>query len=556
MIGSDYGRKLTAALAAIAITALILGCNSSRNAAQGPEITAAGGMVLRKGNGAEPQTLDPHRAQGVPEANILRDLYEGLVSEAPGGKLEPGVAASWEISADGKTYTFHLRKNARWSNDTPVTAANFVYSLRRTVDPATGSNYAAILAPIVNASAIISSKHAPRMLGVEAADKFTLKIQLNAPTPYFLGLLTHSTTYPVYRPAVEAHGIAFTQPGNNVSNGAYTIRNWVVASHVTLRRNRYYWNNDQTRIDVVKYYGIDDSAAEMRRYRAGDLDWTSTVPLGQLTWAREYLSRDYRASPYLGTYFYGLNLTRPPFKENLALRKALSLAIDRKILVEKVARGGEIAAYGWVPPGVNNYTGQRFAYADWPRQKQVQEARRLYALAGYSRSKPLSVEIRYNTSDDHQKIATVVAAMWQNVLGVKTTLINEEWKVFLQNVQARRVTEVYRASWIGDYNDAYTFAELLHSRFGLNGTGYANSDYDRLLDKASITADTSRRRELLQQAERVLLKDHPLIPLYFYVSKHLLKPNIKGYRDNVMDHHYTKDLRLRLARGRAVSNRN
>lgn len=537
-------------LTVFATTALSMGCDLSTDTTNGPEITAAGEIVIRKGNGTEPQTLDPHRAQGVPEANILRDLYEGLISEAPSGKLVPGVAERWEISADGKAYTFHLRGNARWSNGAPVTAEDFVYSLRRSVDPITGSSYAAILSPIKNASAIIRGQKAPESLGVKAIGAHTIKIQLQAPTPYFLGLLTHTSTYPVYRPAVEKYGTTFTQPGNNVSNGAYRLTEWVIASHVTLRRNPYYWNNIKTRIDIVKYYGINDSEAEMRRYRAGELDWTASVPLGQLEWVQAHLPEEYRAAPYLGTYYYGLNLTRPPFKGNRAIREALSLAIDRKLLVEKVIRGGEIAAYGWVPPGVRNYTGQSFAYADWPRRRQIQVARRLYHQAGYSRSHPLSVEIRYNTSEDHQKIGTVIASMWKAVLGVKTTLINEEWKVFLQNVQARRATQVYRASWIGDYNDAYTFAELMHSRFGLNGAGYANPVYDHLLDQATTEVGKSQRRALLERAERMLLRDHPLIPIYFYVSKHLLKPYIEGYQDNIMDHHYTKDLRVRLRTGR------
>ncbi|MDQ4146354.1 MAG: peptide ABC transporter substrate-binding protein, partial [Pseudomonadota bacterium] len=224
-------------LTVFATTALSMGCDLSTDTTNGPEITAAGEIVIRKGNGTEPQTLDPHRAQGVPEANILRDLYEGLISEAPSGKLVPGVAERWEISADGKAYTFHLRGNARWSNGAPVTAEDFVYSLRRSVDPITGSSYAAILSPIKNASAIIRGQKAPESLGVKAIGAHTIKIQLQAPTPYFLGLLTHTSTYPVYRPAVEKYGTTFTQPGNNVSNGAYRLTEWVIASHVTLRRN-------------------------------------------------------------------------------------------------------------------------------------------------------------------------------------------------------------------------------------------------------------------------------------------------------------------------------
>ncbi|MDQ3732256.1 MAG: peptide ABC transporter substrate-binding protein [Pseudomonadota bacterium] len=542
-------------LAIVGLTIATGGCKPSLEEAHVPETTAAGETVLRKGNGAEPQTLDPHRAQGIPEANILRDLYEGLVSEAPDGRLVAGVARRWKISDGGRAYTFYLRENARWSNGVPLTAGDFAYSLRRCVDPATGSSYAAILLPIKNANAIINGRRPPQTLGVEALDPHTLKISLKAPTPYFLGLLTHTTTYPVYRPAVEQHGAQFTQPDYSVSNGAYVLADWVVASHVTLRRNRDYWDNALTRIDIVKYFGIDDQEAELRRYRAGELDWTSTVPLGQMDWVRETLPGEYRASPYLGTYYYGLNVTRAPFEYKPALRKALSLAIDRRLLVEKVTRGGEVAAYGWVPPGINDYTGQRFAYANWPRAKQIEEAKRLYTRAGYSRAKPLSIEIRYNTSDAHQTIATVIASQWRSTLGVQTTLINEEWKVFLQNVQARRLTEAYRASWIGDYNDANTFAELMHSRFGLNGTGYSSAAYDRLVRQAAVEANQHRRRELLQRAERILLADHPLIPIYFYVSKRMLKPYVQGYQNNIMDHHYTKNLYLELGRRKGTDAR-
>ncbi|MGI8740633.1 MAG: peptide ABC transporter substrate-binding protein [Gammaproteobacteria bacterium] len=538
-------RRCAVVLATLA-TLVVSSCDPARQAVNQPEITAAGETVLRKGNGAEPQTLDPHRAQGVPEANILRDLYEGLVSENPDGSLAPGAAARWDISADDRIYTFYLRKGARWCSGAPLTADDFVYSLRRAVDPATSSSYAAILSPIQHAAAIIEGKVPPESLGVRALDSHVLKITLESRTPYFLGLLTHTTTYPVYRPAVERFGAAFTQPDNNVSNGAYTLDEWVVASHVTLRRNSRYWDAANTGIGIVKYYGIDDQEAELRRYRAGELDLTSTVPLGQLEWVREHLRDEYRAAPYLGTYYYGLNLTRPPFKANRALRRALSLAIDRDILVGKVTRGGELTAYGWVPPGIENYSGETVAYANWPRSRQIRLARRLYRQAGYSRASPLRLEIRYNSSDAHQKIAVVIASMWERVLGVDTTLVNEEWKVFLQNVQQRRVTQVYRAAWIGDYNDAYTFAELLHSRFGLNGTGYASARYDRLLAQAAGETDPQHRRALLQQAERVLLADHALIPLYFYVSKRLQKPYVKGYEDNVMDHHYTKDLRIEV----------
>jgi oligopeptide transport system substrate-binding protein len=507
-----------------------------------PATLPDGRSLLRWGNGAEPETLDPHKAQSTTSSGILRDLYEGLVSEAPDGTLIPGVAERWELSEQGFVYTFYLRQDAKWSNGEPLTAEDFVYSLRRSVNPATGSSYAEILSPILNASDVITGKQPPEALGVEALDRHTLRIRLKAPTPYFIGLLAHASSHPVYRPAVEAHGDRFTQPGNAVSNGAYRIKEWVALSHVLVERNPHYWDNANTKIDVVKFFAIDNAEAEFKRYLAGELDLTESLPIPRIDWVKARLPQEYQAHPSISTYYYGLNLEQPPFKNNPALRRALSIAIDRKVLVEKVTRGGEIPAYGWVPPGIINYSPQKPDWADWTREQQLAEARRLYKQAGYSEKKPLVVELRYNTSEGHKKIAAAVAAMWKSTLGVRVTLINEEWKVLLQNVNAKKITQVYRAGWVGDYNDAFTFAELMHSRFGLNGTGYANPKYDALVDAASVEVDLDKRREYLEAAERQLLADQPLIPVYFYVSKRMVKPYVRGYQGNIMNHHASKDL--------------
>lgn len=509
-----------------------------------PLVLEDGSTVFRRGNGAEPETLDPHRAQSVTSSNILRDLYEGLVSEAPDGELIPGAAERWGISEDLKTYTFYIRENARWSNGDPVTAHDFVYGLRRCVAPKTGSVYAEILTPIDNAQAIISGEKSPESLGVEALSERVLEIRLKAPTPYFIGLLTHSSAYPAHRASVEKHGEQFTQPGNHVTNGAYRIVEWVVASNITLERNRQYWDNDNTGIDIVRYLPIDNAESEFKRYLAGELDMTGSIPIPQIEWAKENLPKDYRTYPSLAVYYYGLNLTRPPFKDNPRLRRALSLAIDRQIIVDKVTRGGQIPAYSWVPPGVNNYQPKQTEYADWSREEQIAAAKLLYKQAGYSGDTPLEVELRYNTSEGHKKIATAIASMWKTILGAKVTLVNEEWKVFLQNVNTKKVTQVYRAGWVGDYNDANTFLELMHSGFGLNGTGYANPEYDALVNAASTEPDANKRRELMQQAESRLLEDLPVIPVYHYVGIRLVKPYVKGFVGNVMGHYHSKHFEI------------
>ncbi len=517
---------------------------ASRNS---PLTLADGSTVFRRGNGAEPETLDPHRAQSVTSSNILRDIYEGLVNQSPEGELIPGGAERWEISDDGKTYTFYLRKDARWSNGDPVTAKDYVYGLRRCVDPETGSVYAEILTPINNAKAIIGGELPPEALDVTAVNDHKLEIHLKAPTPYFIGLLAHSSAYPAHHASIEKHGDQFTQPGNHITNGAYQMSEWVVASHITITRNEHYWDNANTGIDVVKYLPIENTESEFKRYLAGELDMTGSVPIPQIEWAKTNLPDDYQSYPSLAVYYYGLNLTREPFKDNPKLRRALSLAIDRNIITEKVTRGGQIPAYAWVPPGVNNYKPQNPEYATWPRDKQLAEAKRLYKEAGYSDENPLEVELRYNTSEGHKKIATAVASMWKTALGAKVVMVNEEWKVFLQNVNTKKVTQVYRSGWVGDYNDANTFMELMHSAFGLNGTGYANPDYDALLDRASMESDAGKRRTLMQQAEQLLIADQPVIPIYHYVGTRLVKPYLKGFVGNIMGHFYSKHFRIEAA---------
>lgn len=504
-------------------------------------------QILHRGNGAEPQTLDPHRAEGVPASNILRDLYEGLTAEAPNGDLVPGGAERWEISEDGRVYTFYLRRDARWSNGDPVTAADFAYGLRRSADPATLSKYSQILSSIENAEAVIAGDMPPEALGVEVLDDYTLEVRLKAPTPYFLGLLSHSSTYPAHRASIEEHGDRFSRPGNLVGNGAYFLHNWVVQSHVHLKRNPHYWGNADVVLDEVYFHATEDQSSELKRYRAGELHFTNEVPLAQVRWIRENMPEEFRVSTYLGTYYYGFNLTQPPFKGNKELRRALTMAIQREIITEKVTRLGEQPAYSWVPPGVNNYTAQIPEWSRWPWPRQLEEARRLYAEAGYGPDNPLHIELRYNTSENHKKVAVAIAAMLKQNLGVRVNLVNEEWKVFLQNRKQKRVTQLFRAGWIGDYNDAYTFSELMHSKHGINDSAYNSPQYDALLEQASVEGDEARRREILEEAEQLMLEDQPIMPIYFYVSKKMVSPRLDGFVPNIMDRHYSKHFRL-LAR--------
>jgi oligopeptide transport system substrate-binding protein len=329
-----------------------------------------------------------------------------------------------------------------------------------------------------------------------------------------------------------------------VSNGAFALQEWVQGSHILVTRNHYYWNDAATHLDAVKYLLISDENAELTRYRAGELQITNVVPRGQFDYIKANLATQLHIAPQLDTYFYGFNLDRAPFKNNPGLRRALSLVIDRDKLVEKVLRVGELAAFGWIPPGVNNYTSQVFDYRNTPMSDRIAEARRLYAQAGYSARKPLQFELRYNAGEVHNKVAVAVASMWKEALGAEVRLTAVEFKSLLQDIDKGDV-EVFRSSWLGDYNDAFTFAQYLKGGFGINLPRYRSTEYDSLLNQAVVEPDTRKRRELLQKAERVMLSDTPLMPIYFYVNKHLVKPEVEGWYDNVMNVVYSRDLSLR-----------
>lgn len=500
--------------------------------------------VLLRGNGTEPDSLDPQKARSNEAQTILRDLCEGLTTLAKDASVAPGVARDWEMSDDGKTYTFHLRPEARWSNGDRVVAADFIAALRRLVDPVTASQYAQVIDVIVNAPQIIAGKKSSDALGVSAPDEATVVIQLVAPAPYITGLLSHPSTCPVHRPTLAQHPTTLSRPGVMVSDGAFVLKEWVQGSHVLAERNSYYWNNAATHLDAVKYLHISDENAELTRYRAGDLHITSVVPRSRFEWIKQNMPAELHIAPQLDTYYYGFNLNKPPFKDNAKLRRALSLVIDREKLAQLVLRVGELPSYGWIPPGIHNYTPQSFDYRATPMADRVIEARRLYAEAGYSDARPLHFELRYNPGEMHDRLAVAVASMWKEALGVEARLTAVEFKSLLQDIDRGNV-EMFRSSWAGDYNDPYTFAQLLKSDFGINLTHYHSAEYDGLLARAAAEVDPLERRELLESAERVMLRDHPLIPLYFYVNKHLVKPEVRGWYDNVMNVVYSKDLALR-----------
>ena len=549
----DLSHRLWTGLG-VAVIAGVMGtlvaCGGKSPAPSGAASTppvATAGAILRRGNGPEPDTVDPQLARTDGAFNILRDLFEGLTAVGPDGAAVPAAAESWTVSPDGHEYVFHLRAGLRWSNGDALRAADYVTGMRRLVNPATASPYAQFIDPVLNAAAIVRGEKPPEELGVSAPDDRTVVIRLANPAPYLVGLLAQPPTFPVHSPSLAANGAQYTRPGNLLSNGAFVLDDWIVGSKIVVRRNRAYWNDAATHIERVEFVHVADPGDEFRQYRAGQIDVSYVVPPPQFAWIKAHLGAELHVSPQLSVYYYGFNLTRPPFKDNPGLRRALSMVIDREKLTTAVTGVGEAPAYGWVPRGVANYTPQQFDYAALPYAERLRQARDLYRQAGYSAQRPLQVEIRYNSGEVHNRLAVAIAAMWKESLGVETTLYAEEFRALLQSIQSRRETQVFRSSWVGDFNDAYSFEQLLQSGFGINLTGYSNPRYDELLAVAVREADPLVRRARLEEAERTMLADHPLMPLYFYVNKHLVKPTVHGWTDNVMNVQYSKDLRLQPA---------
>jgi oligopeptide transport system substrate-binding protein len=501
-------------------------------------------LRLERGNGSEPDSLDPQLARMESSLTILRDAYEGLTAVAPDGGVAAGAAESWTVDDGGRRYTFRLRPAARWSNGDPVAAADFVAAWRRLLDPATASQYAAMLEPVAGARAIMAGQASPDTLGAVASDERTLEVTLEAPAAYFLALLSHPSTFPVHRPSLAAYGADFARPGVAVTNGAFVPAEWQIGSHVTARRNLQYWDAARTGPDAVRYHHVSDPVVELTRFRAGELDVTYTLPPGEVARRRASASPGLHVSPQLGVYYYGLALDRPPFDAGPAVRRALAMAIDRRILAERVLGDGELPAYGWVPPGVAGYEPARFEWADWPAERRLGEARRLYREAGYSADRPLSIELRFNKSPLHDRLAIAVAAMWKETLGVETRLAAEEFRVLRQSIDSRNV-QAFRGSWVADYNDPHSFLQVLEGGFGINLPRYASAEYDALLARSRAEPDPAARAALLADAERVMLADVPLIPLFFYVSKHLVAERVAGWYDNPMNVTYSKDLALR-----------
>lgn len=491
--------------------------------------------TIRRGLGPEPDSLDIHQAQGLAAINLLRDLREGLFTFDPAGALIPGVAADWTLLDGGRRYRFEIRDNARWSDGSPVLAADFLRALRAAVDPVTAAATAGLLTPIVNAEAILTGAREPDALGVTAIADNVLEIELSRPTTWFPEILAHPVSFPLH-----------ARPGNVAElevNGAFRLAEWTPNALIRLQRNPNFHSARSVAVATVEYFPIEQPASELSRYRAGELHITETIPAGRYAWLQENYPGELRVHPYLGSFWLNINLRHPALGSSQDLRRALALAIDREILTRVVIGAGEQPAFSLVPPGMAGYEPAMMPEAALSQEAREKLAKEHFARSGADHSGPVRLQLRYNTSGVHRRMAVAVAAMWKQVLGVEAELFNEEWKVFVNNRRLGLVTEVFRGGWIADYADPGSFLDLFRSDSGMNFTFFSNAGFDGLLGEAD-SAQYSERNRLLNQSEALLLQEMAAIPLYYYVSRHLVNPEVRGFVDNVRDIHLSRYLSL------------
>lgn len=497
---------------------------------------------LVRGNGTEVASIDPHKTEGVPESHVIRDLLEGLVNQDGDGNTVPGVAESWETK-DNRTFIFHLRKDAKWSNGDPVTAGDFVYSFKRAVDPATASPYSWYLemTTMKNAADIIAGKKEVSSLGVFAVDDNTLRIELEQAVPYFVKMMGHTTVKPVNQKVVEKFGDDWTKPENFVGNGAYVLDNWVVNERIEMKRNPNYWDNEHTVINKVTYLPIENQVAEMNRFLAGEIDITKELPNEHFRRLEKEHPEDVAISGNLCSYYYGFNNEKAPFND-VRVRKALTYAIDRDIITKALLGQGQKPAYFLTPEITAGFDPVAPEYAGMTQKERVAKAKELLKEAGFDSSNPLNFTLLYNTSENHKKIAVAIASMWKKSLGVTAELENQEWKTYLDNRRQGNF-EVTRAGWCGDYNEASSFLSLMQSNNSSNDPRYHSKAYDDIMAKALESTSDAEREALYVEAEKLLAKDMPIAPIYQYVTARLVNPKVGGYpRNNAEDKMFTKDM--------------
>ncbi len=493
-------------------------------------------VVYNRGSAAEPQSVDPHKTSTVYEANVLRDLFQGLVMQDEKANVIPGAAESWTVSDDGTVYTFKLRKGGVWSDGSPVTADDFVFAFHRLEDPATGAEYASMLYPVKGAEDFNTNKGKAEDMGVKAIDADTLQVTLKAPAPYFLEMLTHQATYPVNKASIDKLGADWIKPGKLVSNGPFTLAEWVPNDHLKLVKNPKFWDAANIKIDVVNFIPTEDRSSAIKRFEAGELDSYDDLPTEQLADLKTKFGDQIRVGPQLGTYYFAIKTDKAPW-DNVELRNAISMAIDRDFMAEKVWQNSMLPGYSMVPPGIEGYTPAMAKYADTSQIGREDEAKKILEKLGYTPEHPLKMEIRYNTSENHKNTAVAVQEQLKP-LGVEVSLLNTDTKTHYAFLQNKGNYDVARAAWIADYKDPENFLGISRKASGINYSNYNNPKFEEAMDKAAAAGGNSQERmKDLADAERILVDDAGIIPLLYYSYHDIVSSKLHGFTDNVMDVH-------------------
>lgn len=500
---------------------------------------AAEARILRMSIGGELASFDTSQVSGGNwESQVLMDVYEGLVKQDPKGNVLPGMATDWVVSPDGKTWTFRMRGNAKWSDGKPVTAEDFVFGWQHMLDPKSASAYAYMLYPVKNAQAINEGKKPIDSLGIKSLDDGnTLQITLNRPIPYFLQLLTHYTAYPQPKHLYDKYGADWVKMNHIATNGAFKPVKWVSQSYIQTVKNPDYYDANQVKLDGVTYNDISNLNTSVTRFRAGELDISHAngFPPALLGMLRKSLPKATHTAPWLANEYYVLNQRKGEPTADPRVRKALSLAIRRDILADKINRGAFQASNAFVPNGMPGYTPQPATDLQKPYDERLKEAKSLMQQAGYSPTHPLELHLRFNSDDTLRQDAVAISAMWRP-LGVNTELDNAEATVHYQAL-AHGDFDVARAGWVADYRDPQNFLALLQSGVGNNYGAYSNPAFDKLMDQAADTRDQTQRYQLLEKAESTAMNDYAVIPLMTEVSRNLVNPDIRGWEDNISDDH-------------------
>ncbi|WP_281648885.1 peptide ABC transporter substrate-binding protein [Parendozoicomonas sp. Alg238-R29] len=487
---------------------------------------------LNRANSSEPESLDPQLIHTLPGMRVSGDLFDGLVHRNSEGDIVPAQAESWSTSSDGLTWTFKLRKS-QWSNGRPVVAGDFVRAWQRAVAPETGAPYAWYLEmmEVTNAKAIINNQKVSTELGVSAPDQHTLQVQLEKPVPWLLQMLVMPVLYPIPEGVLEEHGLNWTAPKNLVSNGPYQMKSWVVNEKIELTANSKHPDYKNLKVHSVSYYPLTSATVALNRYRSGDLDMTLNVPENYYKKLKTTNPEELHITHMLGTEYYAFNTRRKPFN-NSHVRKALSLALERDLITEKVLGEGQVPAYNFTPGYMSDMPAYKPAAETMAREQRLAEAKKLYQEAGYSPGNPLKFSLLYNTSDSRKKIAVAAASMWKKNLGAEVTLENMEWKSVLARIRQQDF-DVARASWVADFNDPASMLSIFASNSSSNKPKYQNPVYDAQLNK--MNTPSSDRQRLFIEMEKILAEDAPVAPLYYYVSPSLVSPKVKGWYDNPRD---------------------